>query len=77
MNQKTLNANAETVEKAMESIKGRIPPGWFILSAIETPPVENKQRESADTIEEALEQARKKNIHECSESEGKDNTGTL
>jgi predicted RNA-binding protein Jag len=60
MNQKTLEAKAETMEKAMESIIGRIPPGWFILSTIETPPLESKQRESADTVEEALEQARKK-----------------
>ena len=60
MNEKTLEARAETLSEAMESIKSRIPPGWFIVSTRETKPLEYKERASADTIEQALEQARKK-----------------
>jgi ankyrin repeat protein len=60
MDQKTLEARAETLSEAMESIRSRIPPGWFILSTKETKPLEYKERASADSTEQAGEQARGK-----------------
>lgn len=60
MNKKTLHARAATLAAAMESIQEQTPPGWFVLSTEETRPLAHTVRETADSVEEAREQARKR-----------------